>query len=276
MRAIISSTYDSTYSFFIPITTWLWNKLGVDVVCFMPEHRHLIFKGFTEEEIDERKKRYYYLSEFLEEKKLNCHIYRFFAPEHKEATYAQCSRLFAHTVTIPEDGALIVSDVDMLVFKVPPIHHSEFTIWGADLVPEKQYPMCFITGTHERWETTFDKYGNTLQECLDNLLGGIECDNMRGNYWGKDQETAYNEISQTNPILFNRAREGTQFASHRIDRDDAYFMDRLTPDIVDYHMHRPGFTEDNIEKIISVISYFYPTDDLNWIREYAAEYRKLL
>ena len=37
MKAIISSTYDDNYFFFLPIATWAWNKLGVDVICFMPE-----------------------------------------------------------------------------------------------------------------------------------------------------------------------------------------------------------------------------------------------
>ncbi len=38
MKAIISTTYDDLYLFYLPITTWAWNKLGVDVICFMPDN----------------------------------------------------------------------------------------------------------------------------------------------------------------------------------------------------------------------------------------------
>jgi hypothetical protein len=263
MKTIISTTYDDKYLFFLPIVTWAWNKLGVDVICFMP------YKNTSGS-------RFMLVSDTLTKNKANGVIYNFDCSENKEATYAQCSRLFAHTVTTPEDGALIVSDVDMLVFKVPPVDPLKFTIWGADLVPKDQYPMCYIAAAHETWAASFSKYGDTLQQCLDNLLGDIDCENMRGNYWGKDQQTAFEEISKTAPLLVNRAKDGTQFATHRIDRDDAFFLERLTPDIVDYHAHRPGYTESNVEKIISVISFMYPDEDLNWIRTYANEYRKLL
>ena len=37
MKTIISTTYNDNYLFFLPITTWSWNKLGVDVICFMPK-----------------------------------------------------------------------------------------------------------------------------------------------------------------------------------------------------------------------------------------------
>jgi hypothetical protein len=53
-------------------------------------------------------------------------------------------------------------------------------------------------------------------------------------------------------------------------------MERLSPDILDYHAHRPGYTDENFEKIISVIQYFYPNDDLSWMRSYQQEYKKLL
>ena len=37
MKTIISTTYNDNYLFFLPITIWSWNKLGVDVICFMPK-----------------------------------------------------------------------------------------------------------------------------------------------------------------------------------------------------------------------------------------------
>ena len=37
MKAILSSTYDDKYLWNLPLVTWCWNKLGIDVICFLPE-----------------------------------------------------------------------------------------------------------------------------------------------------------------------------------------------------------------------------------------------
>jgi len=264
MVAIVSTTHDPMYQFFLPITAWCWQKLGVKVVVIFPK------VGVPVK--DSAVSRFGLAMSYCPQVRYES----FEADDNKEATYTQCSRLFAHTITTPMDGAIILSDIDMLVFRTPPIHHSDFTIWGADLVPKEQYPMCYITGVHDAFENAFGKYGNTLQQCLDNLLGGIECENMRGNYWGKDQETAYNEISLTNPLLFDRARPGTQFASNRIDRDDSFWEERLTPDIIDAHLWRPGYLPENVDKIVRLLTFMYPNDDHNWVCDYATKYREHL
>ncbi len=74
----------------------------------------------------------------------------------------------------------------------------------------------------------------------------------------------------------NRAKEGTQFSTRRVDRDDSFFMDRLNSDIIDYHCHRPAFEDDKFEKMMSVIKYFYPNDDLSWMKDFQQQYKQLL
>lgn len=274
MKAIISTTYDDQYLFFLPITTWLWNKLGVDVICFMPYKNTgntfmLVSKTLTE----------------LPNKRDNW-IYNFDCPEHKEATYAQCSRLYAACLDLPEGEIIITSDVDMGLFKIPRgADGNIFTVLGSDLTPESQVPMCYLSGTVADWRDIFKINGRPYQQCLDDLLGHIEAQHYRGNFWSKDQEEAANKLNEINKIgvsvpkdirYVHRARPGTQFASRRIDRDDAYYMDRLSPDIIDYHMHRPGYTDDNFNKILSVIKYFYPNEDLTWMKEYQQQYKALL
>lgn len=261
MKAIISSTFDDTYLFYLPITTWLWNKLDVGVICFMPTP--------IQEE---------WLKLNTVQKYSNAQLHFFDAPEHKKATYAQCSRLYAAALNLPDDEILITSDIDMAVFSVPKYSSGGlFTIFGKDLVPEKQYPMCYISASAELWRKAFNPNNKSIQDCLDELLGNIECENMRGNYWCLDQEKAYNVISKDDfKISIPRAIPGTQFASNRIDRDDIFFMDRLSPEIIDYHMHRPCYTDENFSKILSVIRYFYPNDDLSWMERYRQQYKKLV
>jgi hypothetical protein len=269
MKAIISTTFHDNYLFFLPITTYSWNKLGVDVVCFCPN----IFDSLSADENSSRG-RSDVVSDVLKAQKLNCDLYVFECPKNKEATYAQCSRLYGGALDLPDDEILITSDIDMAVFEIPP--HADvafhFTVFGADLVPEKQYPMCYISATKKDWRSSLRVGYKTVQQCLDELLGHIDCENMRGNYWGKDQETAFDCISDA--ILVNRSNGQNQFATRRLDRDDSFLLERDMSDVMDYHMNRPGF--DNIETIVQVFRNKYPEDNHDWMIEYAAAYKALL
>lgn len=267
MRAVISSTFDSKYLFFLPITTFLWNKLGVDVICFLPAMK---FKG-------EQDKIYLINHAIMSHcSGLNMQ-YTFVCPEHKEATYAQCSRLYGACLDLPEDEILCVSDVDMVLFQVPP-YVGGFTVFGSDLVPEKQYPMCYISASVKDWRSAFELNGKMYQHALDELLGHIEAEHFRGNYWGKDQEEAFNKISTSgiDVNLVPRARPQTQWATKRYDRDDAYILDRLSLDTIDYHLNRPGYEQNNFNIIMTVLKYHYPNEDFSWLEEYRRKYMELL
>lgn len=286
MTAVISSTYDSKYLYFLPITVWTWNKLGIDVICFMPNHENIA--GANPCELTLIVHTIGTLGGKFRIEKFNCH-------KEKEATYAQCSRLYAACLDLPEEEVLVTSDIDMILFKSPMPDFGnwddEFKIFGADLVPEKQLPICYIGGSVKCWRLGFNLYYGgmskekkseiklnvkTYQNCLDDLLGDIECENMKANYWAKDQEEAYNRISKTNSISFKRAKEGTQFSTLRYDRDDAYLLDRLNTNTIDFHMPRPGYEEKNFDIILKVLKYHYPNDDLQWMIYYRNQYLKLL
>lgn len=288
MKAIISSTYDNRYLYFLPITTWLWNKLGVDVICFMPE---------PEGEIDllgykvDQDRRYALINNTILANNLSLSVCRFNALRHKQATYAQCSRLYGACLDLPEDEQLIIGDIDLAPFKVPPTNEKGFTIFGSDLVPEGQYPMCFISAKKKYWNFPFRiNYGqidtgkgtaytvtHTYQELLDNLLGDIECENMRGNYWSKDQQTAFEKISALSDVhLVPRARPGTQFATNRVDRDDINWRAYVNDELVDAHLWRDGFTEQNHANIMELLQMKYPNENFNWLVEYTEKYKQLL
>lgn len=268
MRAILSSTYDPKYFFFLPIVCWTWNRLGVGVVCYTPN-----------KELDEKTK---FVFDTLYSNKAYINVEHYTCPENKEATYAQCSRLFgAYSYGIVEDEVLVVGDVDMAMLKIPAttedITNGGFTIFGVDLVPEKQYPMCYISATKRTWRETFHVADANLQESLDRMLAHEECENMRGNLWGRDQETAFNVISKRDDTIgICRAKAGTQFASNRLDRDDAFLMDRDVHDAIDFHLPRPGYEESNFMDILTILKTKYPYDDLSWMVEYRNEYIKLL
>lgn len=272
MKAVISSTYDNRYLYFIPICVWAWNKLGVDVICFVPDGYS---NNKTNAELDRFSLAYYTAKKVSPSFRYES----FICPEYKEATYAQCSRLYGACLDLPEDEVLITSDIDMAVFKVPPFAHlGGFTVLGADLVPDGQLPMCYATATVKDWRDAFELNGITYQQALDRLLGEDECQDYRACRWSVDQEQLRIKIFNSNGSinLLTRSNGQNQFAQNRYDRDDQFILDRLSPDTIDFHMNRPGYEEKNFEIILTILKYHYPQDDFEWLKKYTEEYNKLL
>lgn len=264
MKAVTSVTGDDKYLFFLPLITFCWEKLGVDVICFAPKR---LFE-------DERFK--------LAWEYCNGHasIYPFKCTENQEITYAQCARLYAAAIPdLNQDEGLISTDIDMAVFSKDLLAKSEAVqLFGADLLEgEPMFPMCYCSCDVSQW-WYFMRIGlRTYQECLDDLLKHIDVEHMKGNYWCKDQETLYAKLTESALRLekHSRAKLPERFATKRIDRDDAYFMERLHPDTIDYHLHRPGTDEQNFKNIMKVFQYFY-SENLGWMIEYRNKYVELI
>lgn len=266
MKAIVSTTYDNQYLFFLPIIVFTWNKLGVDVICFAPngefnKKQGLVFGTVANHGLSKKNQMVY-----------------FDAPKHKQATYAQVSRLYAACLEdLQEDEILVTGDIDMAVFKVPPFEQNGFTVWGIDLVPQKQYPMCYLSATVKDWRNAFDLNKVTCQQALDRLLGEDECQDYRACRWAVDQEQAYNKISLNSAINYiERARPGTQFADNRVDRDDINWRRYVNSSLVDAHLWRPGYTDENFANIMELLTTMYPNDDFSWLVQYRNEYIKLI
>lgn len=269
MIAVISSNYDDKYLWNIPLVTWGWNRLGVDVICFLPQlFRDGKIQNNAGDKLD-------LIESVINEKELNIKYHTFDCPEHKEATYTQCSRLYGGCLDLPEDEILVTSDVDMFVFEKPP-YKGGFTIFGADLVPEKQYPMCYVSATVYDWRAAFQLDGKTYQSCLDELLSNIESTSMRSDYWAKDQEEIFNKISKYPEVNLIKRTDGSPFATKRLDRDDSYILDRLNTPVYDYHLNRPGYENDNFEIILKVLSFYFPHEDFGWLISYNEKYKQLL
>lgn len=267
MKAVISTTIDDQYLFYLPITVWSWNKLGIGIICFTP-HPGLDFAG-----------KITLVNKFIQN--MDCEVLFYECPLDKKATYAQCSRLFAAAINdIPESEILITGDIDMAVFNseyFSQANCNNIHVFGADLVPEKQFPMCYIAMPVKTWRDVMwisDYTG--YQEKLDNLLGHIECDHFKGNMWCKDQESAYNHIVASGLTIakHNRASPGTQFATRRADRDG--WPENFAPDLIDAHLPRPGYTDENFTKILNLFQSMYPNENFNWMNEYRNEYIKLI
>lgn len=271
MNAILSTTYDDQYLFYLPIVTWSWNKLGVDVICFVPS-----LNGFNQHPT---------LNLVFDAKHWNpglrLQFVKFAALKEKKATYAQCSRLYGAALPLFEDDeVLITGDVDMAVFNreyFESMNNGEVHVAGVDLVPEKQFPICYIAMSASNWRhVMWINTGESHQTKLDLLLGHLECEHFRGNYWAKDQESVYDHIIASGFAINKhyRAAPGTQFATRRADRDG--WPENPAPDIIDAHLPRPGYTTENFTKILKLFKTIYPDEDFTWMIEYRNEYNNLL
>jgi hypothetical protein len=135
--------------------------------------------------------------------------------------------------------------------------------------------MCYASAEVKVWRDLMGIKGFTYQECLDNLLGDIDSETMRGDYWSKDQEELYNKTWRCANMI-NRAIPGTQFAENRVDRDDINWRSYCGPDLIDAHLWRPGYEENNFKNIMELLKIQYPEDNFQWLIDYRNEYIKLL
>lgn len=267
MTAIISITHDDNYLFFLPLVAWSWNKIGCDVVVIGPE----LGTETTDDRIE-------LIIDTRWEQDISMHWVGFNSPVEKEATYAQCSRLYASCFRrlLPDDEILITADVDMAVLGKEYFDSAKdggIHVYGADLVPDQQFPMCYVAMTAATWrEVMCIGEGESLQTKLDELLGDLECEHFRGNYWSKDQETIYNHLvgGRWNVMKHNRAKLPHQFATRRADRDG--WPEEIPSGLIDAHLPRPGYTDDNFQKIMNLFNTYYPNDDLQWMVDYRNKY----
>jgi hypothetical protein len=107
-------------------------------------------------------------------------------------------------------------------------------------------------------------------------LGELESTHFRGNFWSRDQEIMQRQFIKSDLVKISRARTGTQFARQRVDRDDINWQSYLGSNLIDAHLWRPGYTEENFIKIIQLLHFQYPEENLQWMWDYRNEYIKLL
>src|SRR5882757_3830986 len=101
MKAVLSCTGDDLYLFNLPFAVYSWAKLGVECIVFMPFSASPIFGTIAG----------------LVSDVMMGSTWPLFCPPHKEATYAQCSRLYAAALEhISPMEILVTADADMCVF----------------------------------------------------------------------------------------------------------------------------------------------------------------
>lgn len=262
MVAVLSATEHDFYAFPLPLTVYSWNKIGVKCIIFVPKMLSAPKLALAMQYCGDDNR-----------------FFEFEAPEHKLPTYSQVVRLFGCCVDLPDNEILITGDSDLSVFSsyFKQLESGQIHIVGVDLVPPDQYPMCFCAAPVETWrKVMWVTPGMSYQKYLDEHLGPIVSQHFRSDQWAFDQSLIYRQLTEGNwPIVkHERAKSPHQFATRRADRDG--WPNTPDSDIIDAHLCRPGYTDENWAKIFNLFRTMYPNEDLQWMEDYRNQYIKLI
>lgn len=280
--AVFSTTIDPLYSFFVPLVAYCWDYLGINSICFRP------FVAGTDMRNPATNNPIYDL--INKYKPGSLHMKRIAVPsEYLHATWMQNVRLLAACSEILQDyDMLITSDVDMAVFTddMLPDDKDNIRVFGVDLVPADQYPMCYIAMKVSNWRRVMSlKSGDYYELHLKELTKDMDVNQQtRGNQWGFDQGLAWSRIidfiGKNDDVAVEQVKRGTIHgngqgpALHRMDRDGWSVPEGSA--IFDAHLPRPGYEHNNFYKIYSLFNEMFPGEDLRWMIEYRNEFVKRL
>lgn len=262
LRSVVSTSLNPMYSFFLPITTALWKRMG-----FTPT---VILVGSPEEWANR--------VELQWTRRLGGEVYfqRPLTPNYLP-NRAQFARLFAYRQTYNcnpwGDGVyLLMSDADMLplnkdYFQQCTYYPDRLSLYyGNVYLPAPQYPICYMGGTVATWKELLDGVDqNVLVEeaqkepepikvwCYDETWMGRRIQNWKG-------------FAERTAII---SRKGCP-PHDRIDRSK--WPAEIPAGMVDCHSVRPGHTAENWPKIEAVLQR-YAKDSLPLINQYVAEWK---
>lgn len=257
---VISTNHNPDYFFYVPITTWAWQKLGWKVALF---YTHDFDLKLLETECK---------PDYL------CKI-----PQIKDVrtgTLAQVARHFSSNM-LPRDAYILLSDIDMIPLSdyIQP-QYDKKTIWGWDLTGHSYVPVSYIGMMGSEWME--------LMGCTFNMAGDMEAAmKENGRAYSDDWETYWNtdwdiltkkvqprkdEFISIDRGMVHLAKDST--ARGRADRYNIEATMNQEP-LIDCHAenHNPS-TPIKFEPLLRVLEKAfgeYP----EWLREYAETHHTL-
>lgn len=277
-RTVILSTDEKDeYLFFLPIVSWMWNKFGWKVHC-----AYLI-----ENDVKNEKAKF-----VLKKAAIYTAItYTKLSPieSYRNETIVQCSRLFVAS-KFKDDEYLMTSDIDMLPLKDYWNYGFEnnlngITVYGHDLTGFEHYPICYIAMKAKLWKRfTSDR---TIEvDILKEIKWALDVNSNakseeKDKWWCVDQDiiTDYLNYIRNHKVYtdesFKSIERGLAPNSHyplgRIDRG-CWGKSHQQVERIDAHLLRPGYTQENFDKILFLIKEIFPNENLQWIIDYREEY----
>jgi hypothetical protein len=267
---VISTDRNELYSFFSPIVCLMWrNLIGYIPISILYENEQ-VWNAEEKSKFVLHELRKFSAVEFVES-----------VPDIKGSTVAQVSRLYAASLEdVPADSYILTSDVDMFPLQRNWFHQQDkskrFHLFGADAnLPTILFPICYLGGNVETWREIMEINETGLQDNLLHHLNPLE------DSWNYDERLFAEKITRWKgfPHECMLIMRGwiNGLAIGRMDRAIWDFNGHVTDitGLIDSHSLRPGFIENNWNRIAFLLSRFCSREDLLYILNYREQYIKL-
>jgi len=255
-RKVILSTNDNiNYSFFAPITCWMWRQFGYEpILMTMGEIQDIVLK---------------YLPKNIE-------IYRLKQiPGYKPETVSQVGRLYGSLLCEDTDYVLL-GDIDMLPLSTVFVDRfpvEGITVMGWDITGYTEIPVCYVGMTAQKW---VDIYPN-LSRMHDTLEDWMQFDMAKYtynpddfyNWWSLDQRMLTSWLKDVIKNDIPRG-SGSNGVGGRVCRSNWKFPEHPKESLIDCHAMTPGQTPANFDRNLEVIKKV--TTGWEWIVDYYKEF----
>ena len=254
-KFVVNSTDKNLfYSYFIPIVSILWQKIGYHPVTLM--------LGDAVEWDASSKTKFVY-----EQIKLKSTIIPLSRLNGiRDSTVVQTSRIYASAFSFAADDYILTSDADMIPFSGvwfnQQDHNKAFHLFGADAYGRQRFPICYLGAHVGVWRNVMEIAVNDVMSALN-----IYLDRSRDN-WNYD-ELLFTQKLQKSQFYPNKCQfidrgwtEGR--ANNRLDR--ALWDWHGQADLYDCHSIRPGYA--NWGAISGVLKAYCSDAEFKYIQEY--------
>jgi hypothetical protein len=264
--AVISTDRNELYSFFSPIVSLMWrNLIGYTPITILYETEE-VWNANEKTKFILHELRKYSIVEFVES-----------VPGIKGSTVAQASRLYAASLDMPAGSYILTSDVDMFPLQRNWFHQQDwsktFHLFNADAyLPNILFPICYLGGNIEAWREIMEINETGLQN---NLLTHL---NPPEDNWNYDEILFAKNITRwggfPDEAMFIMRGWKNGLAIGRIDREVWHFNGHISG-LTDCHSLRPGFIDNNWNRIAILLSRFCSPEDFLYISNYRKQYIRL-
>jgi len=254
-KFVINSTDKNLfYSYFVPISSIMWRKIGYYPVTLM--------LGDEKEWYASPKTKYVY--EQIKLKSTIVPISRING--FRDSTVVQISRVYASAFSFAADDYILTSDADMIPLNKAWFNQQDpnkaFHLFGADAYSRKRFPICYLGANAGTWRNVMGIAVNGIMSAMNTYL-----DHKRDD-WNYD-ELLFTEKIQKSQFYPNRCQfidrgwtEGR--ANNRLDR--AAWNWQGQTNLFDCHSIRPGYA--NWNSLSCLLKAYFSDEDFKYAQEY--------
>lgn len=257
-KVILSCDQNPEYYFYLPLTSYVWNKFQFKSKTFVIGQSNL-------SKIVQNTCLKYTNSQVVKLKSID---------GYRDATLSQFCRLYG-AVGQQQDEYIIVGDIDMIPLNSYLCRDfDKRNLYGYDLTDYTQFPMCYI-GMYAKYWRHFLNY--SVYEDIYRDLKTLDFkakSNDFYEYWDTDQYFLTKKIKQYGINKFNIINRGKQkngYAYKRVDRGNWQWNKNV--EYIDSHMLRNPYSEENFNKTIQLVQHVCK-EKLDWMRQYRNNFIK--